>query len=63
MMRVLLLLQCRYARKAEALRAQGRLDDAHNLYKDCIKRFEHNAFFKDALMALHRKRADVNPDE
>jgi len=53
----LLDFSCRYARKAEALRAQGRLDDVQKLYKDCIKRFEHNAFFKDALLKLHEERA------
>ena len=45
-----LLLLRRYSRKAEALRAQGRLDDMKQLYKDCIKRFrKHNMFWKDAL--------------
>ena len=38
------------SRKAQALRAQGRLDDMKQLYKDCIKRFrKNNMFWKDAL--------------
>jgi hypothetical protein len=34
-----LLLWCRYLWKADMLRAQGRLDDVKQLYKDCIKQF------------------------
>ncbi|CAL5223417.1 g5929 [Coccomyxa viridis] len=43
-----------YARKAEALRAQGKLADVQKLYEDCIKQFKHNAYFQDALAALQK---------